>query len=219
MSGRMRKMGGRPEPSTSRRSLLRTPNLVGAVAAIAALAGTVLALGLATAEPVVTAGNEARSGELSLWVASSEWLDHDHTAHEHDDSDEHGDGLDPNEVPVDNYTDVVQGFQMPGSMMPGTPDEGFQRLQVSVNLTNRGHADTHVGPDDFVLVGANGATWTPLLGGTFVPMTIPAGHGFGTVVAFDVPGAAVDDGVYVEWNWAGIRTQLTLTETDGHDHG
>jgi hypothetical protein len=207
---------------TSLRALLRVPNLVVGVAVIAALAGSGLALGLASAEPVVTAGNEARSGELSLWVMSSEWLEHDHGKHTHDDDegdDDHGDGVDPNEVPDGSITDVVQGFQMPGSMSPGTPDEGFQRLQVNVTMNNRGRSDRRVATDDFALIGKNGSSWTPLTGGTFVPMTVPPEHAFSTIVVFDVPSSEIDDDLYVEWNWSGTRTRLTITETDGHDHG
>ena len=213
---------------SSLRTLLRLPNLVVGAAAIAALAGSGLALGLAAAEPVVTVGNEARSGDVSLWVVSSEWLEHDHGKHTHDDdgegsdgegSDEHGDGVDPNEVPNGNITDVVQGFQMPGSMSPGTPDEGFQRFQVNVTMNNRGRSDSRVGPDDFALIGTNGSSWMPLTGGTFVPMTVPPGHAFSTVLAFDVPSSEINDDLYVEWNWSGTQTRLTITETDGHDHG
>ncbi|MGA9277716.1 MAG: hypothetical protein WBV89_12195 [Ilumatobacter sp.] len=211
------------EARASSRGVWRTPNLVAGIAAIAAVAGVVLAIGLATAEPVVTAGTEARSGDLSLWVSSSEWLEHDHSAHDHGDGgdggDDHGDGVDPNEVPVSNVTDVVQGFQMPGSMMPGTPDEGSQRLQINVSLTNQGNTTSVVEPADFVLVGANDATWDPLEGGTFVPMEVPPAHAFSTVLAFDVPSAEINEDLYVEWTSSGQKTRLAIAELEGHDHG
>lgn len=222
MSGQTKQRRESREVGSSPRPVLRLPTLLGALAAVAAVAGTILALGLATAEPVVTAGNEARGGELSLWVASSEWLEHDHSKHSHDGEDgddDHGAGVDPNEVPVSNVTDLQQGFQMPGSMMPGTPDEGSQRLQVNVSLTNRGQTEQTVEPADFVLVGANDATWAPLEGGTFIPMAIPPAHAFSTVLAFDVPSDEINDGLYVEWTSSGERTRLAITESDGHDHG
>ena len=226
-----------PTAWTPLRTILHMPTLLVGAAAIAALAGSGLAIRLAVAEPVVAVGSEARSGDVSLWVVSSEWLDHDHGQHTHDDDegasdegasgeaandeavDEHGDGVDPNEIQDGSITDVVQGFQMPGSMSPGTPDEGFQRLQVNVTMNNRGRSDSRVGPDDFALIGTNGLSWTPLTGGTFVPMTVPEGHAFSTVLAFDVPSSEINNDLYVEWNWSGTQTRLTITETDGHDHG
>lgn len=217
MSGRTKQRVESRE-TVSLRAFLRTPNLLGAVAVLAAVAGGFLALGLATSDPVVPAGNEARGGDLSLRVASSEWLEHDHSKHSHDGDDDHG-ALDPNEVPVSNVTDVMQGFQMPGSMMPGTPDEGSQRLQVNVSLSNRGHTEHVVEPADFALVGANGATWAPLEGGTFVPMAIPPAHSFSTVLAFDLPTEEINDSLYVEWTSSGEQTRLAFTESDGHDHG
>ncbi len=191
---------------------------VGAFAVMAALIGMVLVARMTTADPAIALQTEARSGELSVWVDRYEWLSHEHGNHDHGDDAEAAEEGDSAQAAIDDVTSQSEGFAMPASMMPGTPNEGFQRVQFELNILNRGGLDADVHPDDFRLEAANGDSWLSLRGGTFSPTTLPPQYAVATIVAFDVPEESSGDSMHLVWTSAEGESRFAL-EGSGHDHG
>lgn len=54
-----------------------------------------------------------------------------------------------------------QGFARPGTMMPGMPERGFQRLSVELQLQNRGDAGNVFRGEEFSLASPGGTTYIP----------------------------------------------------------
>lgn len=193
------------------------PMLIAAVAVILAFTGLgVVVLTAAGARPAVDLQTEVRHGQVSAWMESTEWLVHDHGQHDHtEDEAELGPDASAaaaNELPVNGT-----GFSMPGAMMPGTPDEGFRRLQVEMSFLNNGGPDVEPNPVEFTLAGAGGEEYPALLGGTFVPSALAEGHFLNTVVAFDVPEEAIDPTMYLVWRSDGETTRFAVP-TEGSHH-
>ena len=185
--------GGHTSGAVGNRHAGRGIFAIASLATLAAFAGLVLvALMLFGGGPAIGLQTEASAGELSVWVDRYEWLEHDHDAHDHGDDEDEESEPDPTSQALDEIR-ANAGFAMPSRMMPGTPDEGFQRLQVNLNVLSQGAAQP-ISPDDFRLESTEGKTWPSLLGGTFVPTSLDTGQALSTVVAFDVPydDAALD---------------------------
>ena len=164
-----------------------------------------------SSDPAVAVNTEARQGDISVWVDRYQWLVHDHSAHDHSE-----DANDPTS-PAQNELPAVSGFPMSAAMMPGTPDEGFHRLQIDLSIVNRGEGTLEMKPADFRLVSEDGDEWPSLRGGTFSPTDLSGGYMLGTVLAFDVPEEFSSTGMYLEWTWEGEVTRFAFNGS-GHDH-
>jgi hypothetical protein len=181
---------------------------------VAALIGVVLLARIAiTADPSVSLETAASSGQMSARLDYYEWLSHDHGKHSHDDED-------GEEVAINNDVDLnpelQEGFARPASMMPGTPDEGFQRLQIELYMENSTGPATEVSPTDFWLEDDEGTWWPGLEGGTFRPTELNAGHALNTVLAFDVQDNMADADMELVWIWNGQETRFAVTGSDHH---
>jgi hypothetical protein len=184
--------------------------LVG-VAVLAALVGLALVIGTAGgSDPAVASRTEARHGAISTWVESAEWLDHDHNA----DSDAQAQDLGP-DASAAGAGELSTGFAMPATMMPGTPDEGFARLQLELSFLNHG-GGTVLSAADFRLENSDGDQWTALQGGTFVQTALPEQHFLNTVVAFDLPERNVEPNLYLVWRSDGKTTRFIVSDEGEH---
>lgn len=208
------------ESSAKRLSPLSGARLVGLSAALLAVAGLALLIVTAlTTDPAIGLETEARSGGLSLWASNVEWLEHDH------------DGSNPGgqtSTETESATDVAdtlltgqgdQGFQMPATMMPGTPEEGFQRVQLNLDFVNR-EASRQVSPADFSLVAEGRRVYPPNFGGSFVPTIIGPSQQFSTMLSFDIPESISSDDVELLWAGDGSGGDIRFAISGGHgSHG
>jgi len=209
--------------------------IVATAVMIAAIGAGLLAYRWLTSDPAVGLETEARAGNVSLWISYPEWLAHDHTADATRPADgsasldgsigeggsSEGSGTaDAAEDGPDQVAAALsgsQGFAMPQSMMPGTPDEGFHRLQV--NLDFSGHGPAEVNPADFALVANDGQRWAPNLGGIFAATQIDAGQAFATIISFDIPVSVTGEDVLLVWDHADTQIDFALEGGEGHTHG
>ena len=188
----------------------RAPLVIGAIAALLAAVGLVFVVSMTVgAEPAVDVRTKAREGDLSVWVEQFEWIAHDHGAAE-------GDDVDPQVAAIQDVTAQAQVFPMPSNMMTGTPDVGFARMQIELNVLNRGAGVAAVVPTDFHLESAEGVQWQPLIGGTFSGVDLGPSLAVSTVVAFDVPERFSGEDMFLVWSWGGGRSRFALGE---HGHG
>lgn len=164
--------------------------------------------------PLVGLDTEARSGSLSMWVTETEMLSHEHSNHSHDDEEGEGEGAATGNEVAEDPT-----FAMSASMMPGTPEEGFRRLQIELDLMNREAGEVTVGPPDFYLLAGDGTTWAPLRGGTFGMTIIGPLQVLSTVVAFDISEEVSASDVELVWTVDGEDTHFAIGDDEGHDHG
>ena len=179
-----------------------------------ALVGILLAARQVLSEPVVALNTEARSGDLSVWVDRYQWLGHDMGQTEGEDLGETSEA----EQAINDVTAQAQVFPMPSSMMPGMPEDGYQRLQADITVVNRGVDLVEVSPADFVLESSDGDRWPAMSGGTFNLTDIGAGYGLGTVVAFDVLDEKAAVNMYLLWvrDDGVIRFALGASGHGGH---
>ena len=180
---------------------------------VACLIGAVLLVQIAvTADPAVSLETAASSGEMTARLDYYEWLSHDHGQHTHDDDSE--------EVAIDGDGDLnpqaQEGFARPASMMPGTPEDGFQRLQIELYVENTGGRTTEVSPTDYWLEDDDGIRWPSLHGGTFLTVDLGAGQALNTVLAFDVQDDKAGADMELVWIWNDEETRFAVT---GSDHG
>lgn len=204
------------------------------VLSIVAVLGAILGLGLVARVSLGSAAayavqTEVTAGDVSVWVENSRWLNMDMDGDDENgaiegaregDGHEQSDGEEQDEAEESNEGDEGElGFAMPASMMPGAPTEGFQRLQVSVSLRNRGAGGADVEPGDFLLVANDGDSWLTLLGGTFGLTTLGPGQAVSTVVAFDVPVESASSDMNLVWAWQGGETRFTIPGSEGGHHG
>jgi len=215
-------------PSIEAKRRFSAPRIVVAIAVVAALLGGVgLAYTFLSTDPAVGLETEARSGQVSLWVSNPAWLAHDHTLDTSAGATEARQSLDGSiggsdeETPTDSAGDLTAtdspAFAMPASMMPGTPGEGFHRVQVNLDFRNRGTAHL-VSPLDFHLRADDGTTFGPNRGGTFTPTEIGAQQVFSTLLSFDIPVSLTGADVVLVWT-AGLDTiDFALEGGEGHDH-
>jgi hypothetical protein len=200
-----------PERTSSAAQATRLERALLASGLVASLIGVVLLVNIAiTADPTVSLETAATSGQMTARLDYYEWLSHDHEKHSHDDE----------EVAIDNDVDLnpelQAGFARPASMMPGTPDEGFQRLQIELHMVNTSGPASEVSPTDFWLEDDQGTWWPGLQGGTFRTTDLDTGHALNTVLAFDVQDNKADADMELVWIWNGQETRFAVTGSDHH---
>jgi hypothetical protein len=200
---------------------LSATHIVSASAILLGIVGlALLAFTALTTDPAVGLETEARSGGMSLWVSNVEWLDHAH--------DDAGGAQTAPAAGDEGATDVAstlltgqgnQGFQMPANMMPGTPDQGFQRVQIDLDFTNR-EDGRQVSPADFTLVAEGRRAFQPNIGGSFVPTIIGPSQQFSTMLSFDIPQSISPDAVELRWSDVESDDNIRFAISGGHgSHG
>ncbi len=179
---------------------------------VAALIGAVLLAYIAiAADPSVSLETTVSSGQMAARLDYQEWLSHEHEKHSHDDDSE--------EVAIDDVDlnpELQEGFARPASMMPGTPEDGFQRLQIELYMENTGGRTSEVSPTDFWLEDDAGVRSPGLQGGTFRSMDLGAGHALNTVLAFDIQDSKADSDMELVWVWNGEETRFAVTGSEHH---
>jgi hypothetical protein len=195
--------------------------MISVVAAAAALIGIFLVTQTAlSSAPLVGLDTEAQGQTLSLWISNVDMLSHDHENHSHEGDEDSEEGLSGQAAVTDLAAQGDgQGFTMPASMMPGTPDEGFQRLQLNLDFTNKGSEATQTGPEDFYLVADDGDIWPGLRGGSFSTTRLGSGQILNTVLAFDVPESVDAADLELVWDGDGMDIHFAVDSGEGHDHG
>lgn len=118
------------------------------------------------------------------------------------------------------------GYQMPPQMMPGMPEQGKQRLSVSVEVTNTSAETRPLRPaEEFALRAGEGAPLIAPHSDTFgdLPRLAPR-NGIRGVLYFDLPADELSDSPgWIEWTHGGTTSRLTLPlngvqPQPGHGH-
>lgn len=191
--------------------------MISLVAIAAALAGLFLVAQSLSSTPLVGLNTEARGSTLSLWISNVDMLSHSHEDHNHEDEGDPAEGLSGQAAATDL---AAQGnFTMPASMMPGTPDEGFQRLQLNLGFANKGSEAAQTGPEDFYLLADDGDIWQGLRGGSFNTTRLGSGQVLNTVLAFDVPESVEASNLELIWNASNTEIRFAVDSGPGHAHG
>jgi hypothetical protein len=105
------------------------------------------------------------------------------------------------------------GYQMPPGMMPGMPENGEQRLSVSVTVVNSSDDTRPLRPsEEFTLhAGKEGKQWAPRTD-TFgdLPRLAPGNAVKGNLF-FDLPPAELtDSAAWIEWTHGDTTSRLTI---------
>jgi len=119
------------------------------------------------------------------------------------------------------------GYQMPPQMMPGMPEEGKQRLAVSLTVTNTGEATRPCRPiEEFALHATKDGQLLPPHSDTFGELPRLAGrNAVSGVLFFDLPpGDVVDSSTWLEWSHGGTRARISVPMNGvesgpSHQHG
>lgn len=180
---------GRTSGDRDRPSAGRAPRvglLVFALALALAAAGTGVFLTTRSRAPV----KGATLGNLELRLLRVEWLEHQMS---------HSDG----------------GFQRPSSMMPGMPEEGFERLAVEVAVTNTGRRPTELRSEELVLESARAGTLAPA--GALVPrqQLLPE-QALVTAIFFDVETDQPLGRLRLVWRHAGDSAYMAVPHPPAH---
>lgn len=197
---------------------------ISAVAVVAALIGIFLVAQTAlSSRPLVGLETEARGETLSVWIRNVETLQDEHGGGSHDD-DAPGSSAGANSSGIAATDDLAAqsdggSYAMPASMMPGTPDEGFQRLQLNLDFINKNSVASTAGPEDFYLSADDGDTWPALRGGSFNTTQLSPGQILNTVLAFDIPESVDTSDVHLVWHGDGMEIGFALESGEGHEHG
>lgn len=160
--------------------------------ALAALAVAAVGVGTlaASLDAQATATEEATVDSLTTRITAAHW-----TAMDHDMS---GD---------------APGYQMPPAMMPGMPENGDQRLAVSVTVVNTSDSTRPLRPGkEFTLhAGKDGRQWTTH-SDTFGTLPRLAPHNAVTgILFFDVPPAELTDfPAWIEWTHGDAANRLVI---------
>lgn len=105
------------------------------------------------------------------------------------------------------------GYQMPPAMMPGMPEEGKQRLSVTLTITNTSDGTRPVVPrEEFTLHATKDGALVPSQADTFgeLPRLAPQ-NGVSGVLFFDLPqGDVVDSAAWIEWSHGGSSTKIAV---------
>jgi hypothetical protein len=112
-----------------------------------------------------------------------------------------------------DMTEDAPGYQMPPGMMPGMPEQGEQRMSLTITIINTSDQTRQLrAGEEFVLHSArNGQKWTPRVH-TFgdLPRLAPHSGVTGTLY-FDLPPEAVaDSATWVEWSHGNTSTRLSV---------
>lgn len=113
------------------------------------------------------------------------------------------------------------GYQMPAQMMPGMPDDGQNRLVVSISVTNTSPDTRAVHPgSEFTLLTGDGAARWPAHSHTFGELPRLAGNNaVSGNLFFDLPpNDLTHSPVWLEWKHDGTTTRL-LVPMSGVDSG
>jgi Domain of unknown function (DUF4352) len=145
---------------------------------------------------VASLGTEAEAsqvaslGGLTAETSKAEWVGMDHD-------------MSPN----------ATGYTMPPAMMPGMPEQGEQRMSVSVTITNTGDQTRPLRPlEEFTLRTAKSDARWSAHSDSFgeLPRLAPR-SGVSGVLFFDLPPEDVaDSDVWIEWSHEGSSTRLSV---------
>jgi uncharacterized protein DUF4352 len=112
-----------------------------------------------------------------------------------------------------NMSANAPGYQMPPAMMPGMPDQGEERMSVTVTVTNTSDQTRPLHPaNEFTLRAAKGdRKWTEH-SDDFGELPRLAPHSAVTgVIFFDLPPADVSDSpMWIEWSHSGDSASLSV---------
>ena len=118
------------------------------------------------------------------------------------------------------------GYQMPPQMMPGMPEEGKERLAVSVTVTNTTNDTRPVKPiEEFALHATKDGKLIPPHSDSFGELPRLAPHNaVNGVLFFDLPpGDVVDSATWLEWQHGDARARISVPMNGagsgpGHQH-
>ncbi len=149
------------------------------------------------------AAGEASVDSLTAQITAADWTGMDH-----------------------DMSGNAPGYQMPPAMMPGMPENGEQRLAVSVTVVNASDETRPLRPsEEFALhAGEAGKQWAPRTH-TFgdLPRLAP-GNAVKGILYFDLPPAElVDSPAWIEWTHGDTANRLTIPmdgvgEPPNHPH-
>lgn len=168
-------------------SPIRPLNTLAVLAFVAALASALAGVGLAAVSISSRPVQEAEVGGLYVRLESTEWL-------------------------VDQmHESEGQVYSMPANMMPDMPDAGLLRLNVELNLYNRGQRPQHFRADEFELRSAEGTVWSPVAD-RLTDFTLEPGQALNAVLDFDV--LAGEPGLRLVWARTGADVAMPVPEPD-----
>lgn len=157
-------------------------------AAVAVTATGVVRLAVTPDTPAQVTG-QATVDSLTAQVTTADWTEMDH--------DMSGD---------------APGYQMPPAMMPGMPEQGDQRLAVSVTVVNSSEETRPLRPGkEFTLRAENGGRWTAH-SDTFgeLPRLAPQ-NAIRGILFFDLPPAELTKSpVWLEWTHGDTASRLII---------
>lgn len=117
----------------------------------------------------------------------------------------------------------MPGYQMPASMMPGMPEDGYHRFAVTVTIVNTGGGTRQFHADrDFSLRTAGDEKSWPAEATTFGPLPrLGADNGITGDIYFDLPESVLADfSAWIEWQNQDGRTALQIPLVGGEpSHG
>jgi hypothetical protein len=118
------------------------------------------------------------------------------------------------------------GYQMPPAMMPGMPENGDQRLAISIMVVNTSDATRPLRVDkEFALhAGKNGRQWAPH-SDTFGDLPrLPSRNAVKGILFFDLPPAELTgSSAWIEWTHGDTTSRLTIpldgtSDQPSHSH-
>jgi hypothetical protein len=107
----------------------------------------------------------------------------------------------------------AQGYQMPPQMMPGMPEEGKERLAVSVTVINTANDTRPVRPiEEFALHATKDGELIPPHSDSFGELPRLAPHNaVKGVLFFDLPpGDVVDSASWLEWRHGDSKARILV---------
>jgi hypothetical protein len=108
---------------------------------------------------------------------------------------------------------TAPGYQMPPAMMPGMPEQGKERLSVTVTVTNTSAGTRPVVPrDEFALHATKDGALIAPHSDTFgeLPRLAPQNAVTGALF-FDLPpGDVADSAAWIEWSHSGTSTKFAV---------
>lgn len=175
-------------------SLPRTKIVLVALAAMAV--ATVGVARLATS-PDASAADEATVDSLTAQVTAASWTSMDH-----------------------DMSEDATGYQMPPAMMPGMPENGDQRLAVTMTVVNTSGDTRPLRPDkEFALhAGEDSRQWAPH-SDTFGDLPRLAGrNAVNGIIFFDLPPNELTAPAWIEWTHSGTTSRLTIPMDGVREH-
>ena len=183
-------------------SLIRVRTAIVVLAASAVATVGLVMLVFSPDGPAATA-SQASVDSLTAHVVTAGWTSMDH-----------------------DMSSDAPGYQMPPAMMPGMPEDGDQRLSVSIMVVNTSDGTRPLRPDkEFALhAGKDGKQWTPH-SDTFGDLPrLAAGEAVKGVLFFDLPTTELAGSpAWIEWTHGGTTNRLTIpldgtSDEPNHSH-